>query len=353
MIDTIKLLIPIENREFLEKIKGTLTRTRRENLKTSELKFEYFTGEVVVGSYERTVNIYLTEGEPRGFFVEFSLPKQYLNNNVEMVNAFDIKYILNNFKADLCKHLKECLPSLSEWIVYRLDVCYNWTFESEQKCQSLMNFIQRIDFPRKKKYLYDTSVMYKGSAYTIKFYLKGAEFQKHDLKILRGIDEDKAEKLFEWSKKVLRFEVEFKKVYLKSLFGKDKVKISDIIDNSVIENYLQEYLLSVFRYVNIENMKHENVRQVINENFKPAKALRLYQFFKGYYFEPDEKFQIKKGLNSSTIWRYKKDLKNVGVSFEENLGDSNFVAVDELVIPSERGFFGLLDYNLIHTIVSI
>ena len=79
MIDTIKLLIPIENREFLEKIKGKLTRTRRENLKTSELKFEYFTGEVVVGSYERTVNIYLTEGEPRGFFVEFSLPKQYLS----------------------------------------------------------------------------------------------------------------------------------------------------------------------------------------------------------------------------------------------------------------------------------
>ncbi len=346
MIDTIKLLIPIENREFLNKIKGKLVRTRRENLKTNELKFEFFTGELQVGSYGRTVNFYLAEGEPKGLFLEFSLPKQYLNNNVEMVNAFDVKYILNNFKADLCKHLKENLPKLSEWVVYRLDICYNWTFESEQECQSLMNFIQRIDFPRKKKHLYDTSVMYQGSAYIIKFYLKGAEFQKHDYKAILKTDIERAEKLFMWSKKVLRFEVGFKKPYLKTLFGKDKVKVSDIADNSVIENYLQEYLALVFRYVEKEKMKHENVRQVINDNFKPAKALRLYQFYKGYYFEPDEKFQIKKGLDPSTIWRYKKDLKKICVSFEENLGDSNFVAVQELVIPSEKGKFGLLDYQL-------
>ena len=353
MIDTVKFLIPIADRKFLEQVKVKLVRTRRENLDTKELKYEYFTGEVQVGSYSRTVVFYLTEGEPRGLFVEFSLPKQYLNNNVEMINAFDIKFILNNFRTDLCKHLKENLPRLSEWVVYRLDVCYNWTFESELKCQSFMDFIHRIEFPRKQVHKYQTSIMYKGSAYTIKFYLKGAEFKKHDYKTILKTDEAKAEKLLEWANKVLRFEVEFKKVYLETLFGKKKVLISDIADNSVIENYLREYLALVFRYINKENMKHENVRQLINENFKPAKALRLYQFFKGYYFDQDEKFQIKKGLNASTIWRYKKDLKAIGVSFEENLGDSNFVAVEELVIPSERGFFGLLDYNLIHTIVSI
>jgi II/X family phage/plasmid replication protein len=346
MIDTLKLLIPIADSKFLEQIKTRLVRTRRENLETSELKFEYFTGEVEVGSYSRNVNIYLTESSPVGFFVEFSLPKQYHNNNVEMVYPFDITFILNSFRNQLCKHLKATLPLLSEWIVYRLDVCYNWTFESEQKCQSFMNFIQRIDFPRKKKYVYDTSVMYKGTAYTIKFYLKGAEFKRNDFKVIRDIDEDKAFKLLAWSEKVLRFEVEFKKVYLKTLFGKEKVLVSDVADNLEIEQILQHYLASVFRYVDKENMKHENVRQLINENYKPAKALRLYQFFKGFFFEPDEKFQIKKGLNASTIWRYKKDLKKIGVSFEENLGDSNFVAVEELVVPSPRGKFDLLDYQL-------
>ena len=39
-----------------------------------------------------------------------------------------------------------------------------------------MNFIQRIDYPRKKVHRYETSVMYIGSAYTIKFYLTETQF---------------------------------------------------------------------------------------------------------------------------------------------------------------------------------
>ena len=100
-------------------------------------------------------------------------------------------------------------------------------------------------------------------------------------------------------------------------------------------------------------MKQEDIRQLINNNFKPAKALRLYQFYKGYYYEKDEKFHIEKGLNRSTIYNYKKDLKSIGIVFTENLNDKNFIAIDELVIPSKNAHFTLLDYNLIHTIVSI
>ncbi len=345
MIDTLKLLIPIADRDFLEQIKSKLTRTRRENLDTKELKFEYYTGEVQVGSYKRTVSMYLSEGNPQGFFVEFSLPKQKYNNNVEMVYASMIPDILESFREQLCKHLNETLPLLSEWIVYRLDVCYNWTFESKEKCQSFMGFIQRIDFPKKKKYVYDTSVMYKGTAYTIKFYLKGDEFKKHDFKALLKSDEDLAHKLLNWAYKVLRFEVEFKKVYLKTLFKIEKVLISDVANNLKIETILKTYLDMVFRYVDKENMKHEDARQLINENFKPAKALRLYQFYKGYYYEQDEKYHIQKGLNASTIWRYKKDLQSIGVSFTENFGDKKFVAIEELVIPSKHAQFTLLDYK--------
>jgi len=345
MIDTLKLLIPITDIKFLDRIKGKLTRTRRENMGTRQLEFEFFTSEVQVGSYERTVKIYLSEGNPLGFFVEFSLPKQKHNNNVEMVRASEISEILESFRTQLCEHLDDTLPLLSLWIVYRLDVCYNWTFESEEKCQSLMNFIQRIDFPRKKKYTYDTSVMYKGSAYTIKFYLKGAEFQKHDLKVLRELDQSTTYELIEWAHKVLRFEVEFKKVYLKDLFGKEKVFVSDVANDYEIEVILQKFLALVFRYIEKENMKNEDVRQLINKHFKGSKAVHLYQFYKGYYYEKDEKHNIQKGYDPSTIWRYKKDLKNIGVSYTENLGDQNFVSVEELVIPSVRAHFTLLDYQ--------
>lgn len=345
MIDTIKFLIPIDDNEALESIKKQLTRTRRENIHTNELKFEYFTEEVEVGSYERTARIYLKQDNPKGLFVEFSLPKQYYDNNVEMIHAYDIEYILDNFKNDICQFFQEYIPHIEKWVIYRLDLCYNWTFESEQKCQSLMNFIQRIDFPKKKKFVYDTSVMYKGTAYTIKFYLKGAEFKKHDYKAIFEKDKDKADLLLGWAQKILRFEVEFKKGYLSNLFPHEKVLVSHLIYDKIIEDILKKYLDLVFRYIDKENMKYENVRQLIDNNFKPAKALKLYQFYKGFYFEPDEKYHIKKGLNPSTIWRHKRDLKNIGVSFEEKLGDSNFVAIKELLIPSEKVKFDLLDYK--------
>jgi hypothetical protein len=345
MIDTVKFLIPITNNDFLNQIKSKLIRTSRINQETNEIKFEYYTGEVEVGSYDRNVTLFLTDSTPIGLFVEFSLPKQYLNNNVEMINAYDIPFILKNFRNQLCEYLREPMPPLSEWIIYRLDVCYNWTFESEQRCQSLINLLQRIDYARKKKLIYDTSVTHLGSAYVVKFYLKGSEFLVHDFKKMIEVNEEKTHQLLDWAKKIVRFEVSFKKVYLKKLFKKDIVLISDISNNENIEKILQDYLSRVFKYINKENMKYEDVRQLINANFKPAKALRLYQFYKGYYFEKDEKYLIKKALNASTIWRYKTDLRNIGVSFEENLGDFKFVSVDELVIPSERGNFGLLDYK--------
>lgn len=348
MIDTVKFLIPIKNNEFLNEIKKKLIRTSRINQETNELKFEYYTAEVEVGSYDRNVTLFLSDCTPLGLFVEFSLPKQYLNNNIEMINAIDVPHIIRKFRGELCAYLKENMPPISEWIIYRLDVCYNWSFESEEKCKSMLNLLQRIDYARKKKITYDTSVTHLGSAYVVKFYLKGAEFFVHDFKKLAQIDKEKTDELLNWSKKIIRFEVSFKKVYLKTLFNKEVVKISDISNNKFIEGLLQDYLSRVFKYINIESMKYEDVRQLINSNFKPAKALRLYQFYRGYYFEKDEKYLIKQALNPSTIWRYKTDLKNIGVGFEENLGDTKFVSIEELTIPSGKGITRLLDYKSIN-----
>ncbi|MBK5215584.1 MAG: hypothetical protein JJE53_02135 [Candidatus Pacebacteria bacterium] len=343
MIDTVRFLIPIDNRQTIEKIKGMLTRTRRENLKTKELKYEYFLGEIRVGSYSRNISFKVDD---KGIFAEFSLPKYEYGNNVEMLHPIKVPEVLESFHKELSKSLEETLPPVSEWVVHRLDVSYNWTFESKEKCQSLMNFIQRIDFPRKKKYVYDTSVMYKGSAYTIKLYLKGAEFLKNDFKTLVEIDEKKAHQLADWANKILRFEVEFRKDYLKELFGKKEVHISDIADGWHIEEILKYYLARVFKYIDKDNMKNENVWQLISENYTKAKAYRLYNFYRDFYYDKGGKFRVQKSLDRSTIYRYKKDLKNIGVSFTENLDDTRIVAINELIIPSEKAKFTLLDYQL-------
>lgn len=345
MIDTVKLLIPITDVKFLERIKSKLTRTRREDLKSEKLEYQYFTAEIQTGSHDRMVKIYLSEGNPLGFFVEFSLPKQKHNNNVEMIRASDVPDILENFRTQLCEHLNDTLPDLSLWLVYRLDVCYNWTFESEEKCRSLMSFIQRIEFPRKKPYRYDTSIMYQGTAYSIKFYLKGPEFQKNDFKVLRELNENNAYELLRWAQKILRFEVEFHKKYLKDLFGKEKVFVADIANDYEIEVILQKYLALVFRYIDKENAKNENVWQLISGNFSKVKAYSLYNFYRDYYYEKAGKDRVKSSLDRSTIYRHKRDLKKIGVSFTENLGDEKFVSVEELVIPSSKAHYTLLAYE--------
>ena len=343
MIDTVRFLIPIEDKQTIEKIKGMLIRTRRENLKTNELKYEYFLGEIKVGSYSRNISFKVDD---KGIFSEFSLPKYEYGNNVEMLRPIKVLEVMESFHNELCKSLEKTLPPVSEWIVCRLDVSYNWTFESKEKCQSLMNFIQRIDFPRKKTYRYDTSIMYKGSAYTIKFYLKGPEFLENDFKTLVEIEEEKAHQLANWAHKILRFEVEFRKNYLKELFGKTEVSILDISDEQHIEDILQYYLSRVFKYIDIENMKDENVWQLISENYTKAKAYRLYNFYRDFYYDKGGKFRVQKSLDRSTIYRYKNDLKSIGVSFTENLEDTKIVDINELVIPSERAKFTLLDYQL-------
>jgi hypothetical protein len=345
MIDTVKFLIPIKERHLLGKIKGVFACTKREEPITNKIEFEYYTSEIVVGSHSRSVSLYLHDSDPCGLFVEFSLPKIKYGNNVEMIRPSDIIDSLEDFRRILSEHVEETLPPLSEWIVYRLDVCYNWTFSSKKTCESLLGFVQRIDFPRKKKNVYDTSITYRGTAYSIKFYLKGAEFLKHDFKHLLNVDESRAHELLHWAGHILRFEVMFRRAQLRVLFKKEKVYISDIINNTEIEMILQMYIDLVFRYVEREKIQYENVRHIISEHFSSAKALRLYQFYKGYYYQEDEKYHIERGLHSSTIWRYKKDLRSVGVPFGEELESTALVPIDEFIIPSPKGHFTLLDYK--------
>jgi II/X family phage/plasmid replication protein len=348
MIDTLKMLIPLSSMAELKLLEGKLTRTRRENLKTDELEFEFHTGNFEMGTYKRSIS-FKSSDKPLGLFVELSIPKFVYGNNVEMLYAHEIPECVEKLRRELSERLQTELPNTSLWKIYRLDLCYNWTFESQEKCQSLMNFIQRIDFPRKQKYVYNTSVMYKGTAYTIKFYLKGPEFLKHDYKTLLETDDIKAFYLMEWAPLILRFEVEFRKNYLKDLFGLDSVTVADITDDKMILEIQQLYLDKVFRYISREKTTFENIRQTIAKNFSPSKTLRLYNFYKGYYYEADGKLMIEQGLNRSTIYRYKKDLKDIGITFTENFGEQESLALDELVIPSHRAQFTLLERHVINS----
>lgn len=343
MVDTLKFLIPIDDFHVREKILSSFDRFRKESLKTGKVEFEFHSNNLKLGSYQRTVSIKSTN-EPMGLFVEFSIPKYEKGNNIEMTHPQHLPFIMENLYQELCVVLNYKLPHFSNWQLYRVDLCYNWLFKTVEETRHAMNFIQRIDYPRKQKYVYDTSVMYKGSSYTIKFYLKGPEFRKHDLS---SIEYNTAMLLTPTANRILRFEISFKKAYLKSLFEKDKVYLEDIVDPIKIESILSRFLTKkVFCYITTETMTKEEVEKKIYDNFSKTKATNLYLFYKGYYFDEAVKARILSGgMHRSTIYRYKKDLKSIGVGFEASeIGGENIL--EQLVIPSQNSQFEFIERRL-------
>lgn len=345
MIDTIKFYVPIEDTELFERIKSNSIQFKKEDLKTGEVEFAFYTNEVQIGSYSRKVAIKITDNNyARGLFIELSLPKYAKGNNVEMIFPSELPDIVSSLYFDVCRCLHTLLPDVSLWQIYRLDVCYNWIFRDQAEARSVIGFIQRIDFPRKKKYLYDTSVMYVGSAYTLKFYLKGSEFKKNEFYDMKQTNEEEAVELHSFADRMVRFEIGLKKEYLEEFFSHKKVLLEHIIDDHKIEESLSFFLKDkILRYITKENTTDSQIRDVLYTHFSKKKALRLYQFHKEYYQESGviKSMMLEGGLSRATVWRNKKDLKNAGVGFD--LADSSGVSLlEQLVIPSPHVRFDLL-----------
>jgi hypothetical protein len=342
MIDTVKLLIPIKDLELLQKVEGNLTRFRKEDLSKDQVIFEFHSANIKLCSHYRNVSIKSTRN-PLGLFVELSFAKYDKGNNVEMIYPHDLLGIAERLHTELCFELHDILPPITTWPIYRLDVCYNWLFKSEEEAGYAMDFIQRIDYPRKKKYLYDSSVMYTGSAYVIKAYLKGEEFLKHDYKELIETDGDRTYELQQYAKRIVRFEVGLRRKYLSEFMGLKDVFITDIADDEKIEETLKHFLDKTFFYINPKSTTEAEVSKILHENFSKTKAMRLYQFYMGYFFDKTIKaMYLSGGLDRSTIYRYKKDLKLAGIGHGLETLDGKGI-LEQLIIPSPNTRFDLLD----------
>lgn len=343
MIDTIKFLVPI-NAVLLQDLKQNFTQIKKEDLKTKVIDYELYTSNLKLGKHKKNVSIKISDNRPIGLFIELSITKYRRGNNVEMIHPENLGRYLFDVHEEVSSCLNYKLPHFSKWEIYRLDVCYNWIFKDLDEAKTIMGFIQRIDYPRKKKYLYDTSVMYKGSSYTIKFYLKGPEFIKNDFKELRDVNETEAIELAVYANRIVRFEITFKKKQLKTLFNQEPIFFECLIYDNIIEKILHSYLNDkVFKYITIENTTEAKIEEILYSNFTKGKATRLFQFYKNYFLEDGA---IKRRINSggidrSTVYRYKKELKKLGVGFDivNSNGES---LIESLVIPSSGTRFDLV-----------
>lgn len=348
MIDTIKFFVSIPDIQVLNRIKSISEQIKREDLKTGKIRFVFHTTEIKVGSYNKSINIRITDNLYRqGLFIELSIPKYAKGNNIEMLLPRELPTIIEKLAQDTTTQLATPLPHFSTWEIFRLDLCYNWIFKNQQETETVMGFLQRIDYPRKKKTIYPTSVTFLGTAYLIRFYLKYPEYLAHDYKDLS--DEDKASNkisnLLFYANRIVRFEVEFKKKYLQEVFGYKKVFLEHVANDENIEEVLSSYLNDkVFKYVTLKNTAEIKVEELLYSNFTKTKATRLYQFYNDFYLGNGaiKRRMLGGGLDRSTIWRYKTDLKSIGIGFDV-VSASGVSLLEQLVIPSPNSKFDLTD----------
>lgn len=297
MIDTIrlrtKLLEPCNNDSFLQ----------ISAVKENNIKYKIFRDQINVGSYSYNINIFINSLD--FLFVEFSVPKLLFGNNIDLAFFSDILKTLRKVEKTLSDYLT--LKDCTVWEVMRLDLCRY--IKSDNPYRDIHMF-QMLDYPRQKKYIYDTSVMFVGRSYSSKFYIKEDEYFKHDFKEISKYDLSLAYNILAKSKNKIRFEVGYRSQALKQILGLQCVTIQDILDKELdLRQHFYKIYTKLYGDIDPKRMEQNSLLELLQQQYKPKRALQLYQFYVLYYSDDFNKKIIKENYSRSQIYRNLKAIK--------------------------------------------
>lgn len=329
MIDTIGFTVPISQQDevkFMHNSKGT----QRKDFKNNLIDFTYVNGEAFVGSYDSTVQFRVKDNILK---FEFSVPKIIYGHNIYLIDDNQLLDGVNLVRSAILKQFNVDLPSVDTWDIYRLDICYAWKFPDEKSLNESLSILKQLNYLDFSKYDKKTSVMWVGSNYSMKFYVKQPEFIKHDLKVLkekRSFEDIKS--LLNLSENVLRFEVTFRKKQLNYMYGNLLhlpffVKLDKI---SLLNQYTSK-MIKVWK----DFQGIYNIQNLLLEKYSKTKAMQLYGFFSNYYDEnPLKRSFLVNNYDRSTIWRNLRDLKLAGVGLPTDEEEEKLFP--DLSIPSKN-----------------
>lgn len=309
MIDTVRFRIPC-NPEQVEKIKEFSNVLQKYNKDTGQVHFSIHNLLFEIPSHSYGINIFIDNHSH--VYLELSVAKWAFSTNVYMCDVNDFEPILMSIFDAMVRKFGS-FPPIYVWDIYRIDLCLSWKFKFLGQAEDCLEFIKTLSYPKKKKYLYADSVMYRGRKYTVKFYLKHEEFLKHDLtKLGRRYPED-VDRYIEDSRNILRYEVTFRREHLLRMFKDDIIPIQ-FITKRWAKATLQKHINVLFKYTNLEIMEKTQVYNLLRKNYSKGKASRLYNFYKQYYSSDEYERQLARdAFPYSTAWRYKTELLKVGV----------------------------------------
>lgn len=339
MIDTVKLKIPIDDVAYEEISKWCDVHIgiRKNDTAGNITKYFITKANIELGSHHREwlirVPQQFTEHGDNHITLELSVPKYVYGHNVRMLSVADFHKAMVNINKELFEQRKISSP-LEDWEILRLDICYNWKLSSEEDLDKALKIIQNLNYPRKQKFEYGTSVMFKGSAYTVKFYTKYPEFMAHDYKYFIKYNYDNLEEIMELAKRVLRFEVTIRHTHFKTVFNKSHVKVKDITEEVVLET-LQNYLKKLIKLVNTEYCEDITVFEKLVAAYGEVKGRDMYEKYRLYTSENPTDQEVFYSYSYPNRYKFLKHLEKAGVGLQtEDLGYQL-----DLNIPSENAVY--------------
>lgn len=244
MLDTVRLGIPLTRRQF-DRIQQSAFASSRPQWailypQTGELVLRRVSG--LAGTDQDSFHREIRWDIPFHYYqddtyltVELSLPKLYYGHNIRLL--YNFVAALELLKSILEKQFglkgKGKLTRIYEWQLWRVDCCYAWDCcHSQTVAQQVLDSLKHLHFPRKRPVIYPTTILFAGTTYSLKFYLKLPEFRQHDLKVLV-----KAKASLEWishceelATGVLRVEATLRRKFLKK---RGIETVADLLEPSV------------------------------------------------------------------------------------------------------------------------
>lgn len=332
MIDTVRFKIPL-NDNIYNKIRRFSHETTKRNNLDGSVYFRVINDNIHLGSYDRKVNLFVYEES--NLYLEFSLPKYLLGNNVYLLYVDYAQIVCEKLHKELVTRYGE-FPAPNNWEIVRLDLCYAWKFQNNAVADTVLSILRSYKFPRKKLHTYDTSFMYVGTEYSIKFYLKQDEYYKHDFKELIKNPNllDYAYEIMNVSDGVLRFEITYRDKAIKRYFPKDNSRIITIfdLDCDKIEANLGKMLDKFLKDATPEFMTPTEVIQQLLQHYNKTKAIQLYQFYVLYHSEDKSARDLLNECYSRiTVYKNLKALAKAKIGLPRK--DLNFDI--DLSIPSD------------------
>ncbi len=300
MLDTMGFIIPISREAYHFLVSKSLM-TQRVDCVDGSVEFEYYNFELSHSwnyrvrwklddkrfihdpGINRTV---VASGYPH-LKIEFSAPKIMLGNNIRTIDENMADVVVHTVKIKFEKTFQIKLPRVSDWFLNRLDVCSNYELSNADMVKDIINYLQRLDYPRKKKEFYENESIYCPSRHaTLKVYAKGPEFKKHDMK--RFKNEVESRNLFNDANRIIRAEAELKTrlryvaaEYLNLLGMKSKLKIRTW--NGYLKYYkmiglidcrgeLERMIANLMICKETKSMKANDVHDKLRKNFSDEQA---------------------------------------------------------------------------------